>query len=86
MTVKEDGAANCRPRMGATEIDYVSNTLPPNSRREYFMMGAATSTVAVGAQIEMLCQATPGIAVTARWARIQALAVSRLTGSAPRGD
>jgi hypothetical protein len=81
-----DGAANCRLRIGSTELDYVSITLPPMSRREFMLLGVASTPGPLGARIDLMCQSTPGIAASARWARIHALTVSRVTGSAPAGN
>lgn len=78
-----DGAANCSLRSGGGELDYVSITLPPMSRREFMLMGVARLDAAVRLPVNLVCQATPEIAATARWARIHALAVPQVSGSAP---
>jgi hypothetical protein len=79
-----DGAVACRLTMNGSEIDYSSISVAPHTRQDITLLGVAVATAPVGVHIEMRCMnAGASTASTARWARVHALAVSRVTGTVP---
>lgn len=79
-----DGAVACRLTMNGGEIDYSSISVAPHTRQDITLLGVAAATAPIGGHIEMRCMnAGASIATTARWARVHALAVSRVTGTVP---
>ncbi|MBC7767876.1 MAG: hypothetical protein H7124_03745 [Phycisphaerales bacterium] len=80
-----NGAVACSLSSGGAEIDYESVSVSPRSRADVTLLGVAISQSALLGRVDLRCQATGETAATARWARIHALAVSRVTGEAPAG-
>jgi hypothetical protein len=82
-----DGAVACRLTVNGSEIDYSSISVAPHTRQDITLLGVAVATAPIGAHIEMRCMnAGASTASTARWARVHALAVSRVTGTVPPSD
>jgi hypothetical protein len=82
-----DGAVACRLTLNGAEIDYSSISVAPHTRQDITLLGVAVATAPIGGRIEMRCASVgASTATTARWARVHALAVSRVTGSAPQGS
>ncbi|QGZ95998.1 hypothetical protein DSM104635_02854 [Terricaulis silvestris] len=82
-----DGAVACRLTMNGGEIDYSSISVAPHTRQDITLLGVAAATAPIGAHIEMRCRnAGASTATTVRWARVHALIVPRVTGSAPQGN
>ena len=78
-----DGAVACKLALNGAEFDYASVSVGPRARQSITLVGVANAPAngIVASRVELRCQGTGNIAVTARWARIQALAVSRVTGT-----
>jgi len=85
----DNGAVACALRTNNAELDYISTSVPPNTRDEHALLGAADldGGPLLGA-VFVSCNSTSHVAVTIRWARLQALTVSHITGqvSAPARD
>lgn len=76
----DNGAVACALRTSTGELDYISTSVPPNTRDEHTLLGAVDVGGPLQGGISVSCSSTSNVAVTIRWARLQAVTVSHITG------